>query len=415
MIAMDWVGRVIDGRYVVEALIGRGGMGVVLAARHKFTGARVAVKMVRSDLGLDREIESRFLAEARIPATIGHRSVVKTLDAGKTPDGELYLVMELLAGRSLRHEIMRGVGAPSVRRIGMELLDVLAAAHARGVVHRDVKPENVFLVEPDASVKLLVKGQPDPIRLAMPSATPYIEAFFARALERDPARRFASAAEMAVALARLPLAASAPDAPPASNPAATIAVTTRPARPPATQRERRGGTSPAKNPAADTAGRTAGPAASTPAAPPLAMGNWLDPDSGSSSTEARQSADTCAAGCKMLAGCRLGSTSCEADCAQNRTLHGCLQQAASDCTRFASCWFGSSCRVAPSGTHSCSEAMDCEARCRNDMSCICSCVAGLSAGHAVALLAYNGCALPCRDKDCILQRCAAQARRCRAE
>src|SRR5262245_36873886 len=93
MTAMDWAGRVIDGRYVVEALIGRGGMGVVLAARHKFTGARVALKMVRSDLGLDADIEARFLAEARMPATIGHRSVVQTIDAGKTPEGELYLVM----------------------------------------------------------------------------------------------------------------------------------------------------------------------------------------------------------------------------------------------------------------------------------------------------------------------------------
>src|SRR5262249_29042046 len=282
----DWVGRVIDGRYVVEALIGRGGMGVVLAARHKFTGAPRAVKMVRRGLGIDAEIEARFLAEARIPATIGHRSVVKTLDAGKTPEGELYLVMELLTGRSLRHDMKRGVGAPSVRRIGMELLDVLAAAHARGIGHRGVKPENVFLVEPDASVKLLdfgitkvlsggrsvlqltatgvllgtleymapeqladasgvdaradlwavsvilyemlagrrphrattveemfvalVKGQPDPIRFALPSATPDIEAFFARALAREPEQRFATAGEMAIALARLSLTASAP-------------------------------------------------------------------------------------------------------------------------------------------------------------------------------------------------------------
>src|SRR6185503_6411500 len=253
--------------------------------RHKFTGARVALKMVRGDLGLDAEIEARFLAEARMPATIGHRSVVKTLDAGKTAEGELYLVMELLAGRSLRHDLMRGVGAPSTRRIGMELLDVLAAAHARGIVHRDVKPENVFLVEPDASVKLLdfgitkvlagprsilprtaagvllgtieymapeqladargvdaradlwavsvvlyemiagrrphrattteemfvalVNGEPDPIRVALPSAPPEFDAFFARALARQPEHRFASAAEMAMALARLPLAASA--------------------------------------------------------------------------------------------------------------------------------------------------------------------------------------------------------------
>lgn len=97
---MDWVGRVIDGRYVVEGVVGSGGMGVVLAARHKFTSARVALKMVRKDLGLDPEISARFLAEARVPTAIDHRGVVKTLDAGKTPDDELYLVMELLAGRS---------------------------------------------------------------------------------------------------------------------------------------------------------------------------------------------------------------------------------------------------------------------------------------------------------------------------
>ncbi|HSN25593.1 MAG TPA: protein kinase, partial [Kofleriaceae bacterium] len=139
---MDWVGRVIDGRYVVDGVVGAGGMGVVLSARHKFTGARVALKMVRKDLGLDPEISARFLAEARVPATIDHRGVVKTLDAGQTPDGELYLVMELLAGRSLRAEMQAAPpGLAQIRKIGMELLDVLAAAHARGVIHRDIKPE----------------------------------------------------------------------------------------------------------------------------------------------------------------------------------------------------------------------------------------------------------------------------------
>src|SRR4051812_24741275 len=144
---MDWVGRLIDGRYVVDGVVGSGGMGVVLSARHKFTGARVALKMVRKDLGLDPAIEARFLAEARVPAAIDHRGVVKTLDAGKTPEGELYLVMELLAGRSLR-QVLESTppGLAGTRRIGMELLDVLAAAHARGVIHRDIKPENVMLV-----------------------------------------------------------------------------------------------------------------------------------------------------------------------------------------------------------------------------------------------------------------------------
>src|SRR5690242_3169271 len=151
---MEWAGRVIDGRYVVENVVGSGGMGVVLAARHKFTGARVAVKMVRKDLGIDPEIEARFLAEARVPEAIGHRGVVRTLDAGKTPEGELYLAMELLVGNSLRQQMQKGpLTLGAIRRIGMELLDVLAAAHARGVVHRDIKPENVFLVAPDGAVK----------------------------------------------------------------------------------------------------------------------------------------------------------------------------------------------------------------------------------------------------------------------
>src|SRR3569623_1394836 len=131
---MDWVGRVIDGRYVVDGVVGAGGMGVVLSARHKFTGARV-------------------------PAASDHRGVGKTLDAGQTPDGELYLVLELLVGRSLRAEIE--AAPPSlvqIRKIGMELLDVLAAAHARGVINRDIKPENIFIVQPDSQVKLLDFG-----------------------------------------------------------------------------------------------------------------------------------------------------------------------------------------------------------------------------------------------------------------
>ncbi len=300
---MDWVGRVIDGRYVVDGVVGAGGMGVVLSARHKFTGARVALKMVRKDLGLDPEISARFLAEARVPAAIDHRGVVKTLDAGQTPDGELYLVMELLVGRSLRAEMqVAPPGLAQVRKIGMELLDVLAAAHARGVIHRDIKPENIFISSgpevnsgPSTSaaggeVKLLdfgitklltsghsvlprtqagvmlgtaaymapeqladartvdaradlwavgitlyeliggrrpfrgatveellvqlVRGEPDPIRAAYPQATPDLEAFFARALAKDPQQRFASAGEMAQAFARLSLW------PPATTPAA---------------------------------------------------------------------------------------------------------------------------------------------------------------------------------------------------
>ena len=159
MVQPGWTGRIIDGRYAVESVIGAGGMGLVLKAHHKFTGAEVAVKVLKSDLALDPEIQMRFLAEARAPNTIGHPGIVNVIDAGKAPDGLLYLVMELLVGRPLRVAMARGeLTAPDARRVLLELLDALNAAHARGFVHRDLKPENVFLSGPAQQVKLLDFG-----------------------------------------------------------------------------------------------------------------------------------------------------------------------------------------------------------------------------------------------------------------
>ncbi|HEY1546238.1 MAG TPA: serine/threonine-protein kinase, partial [Kofleriaceae bacterium] len=153
-----WVGRVIDGRYAIEAVLGRGGMGVVLRARHKFTGSLVAVKMLHADLTRDPQIEARFLAEARASNAIDHPAIVKVLDAGRTRESELYLVMELLVGQPMRSAVSRRLGPPAIKRITLELLDPLGAAHARGFVHRDLKPENVFLADPDGAVKLLDFG-----------------------------------------------------------------------------------------------------------------------------------------------------------------------------------------------------------------------------------------------------------------
>jgi len=154
----EWVGRTLDGRYAVESILGQGGMGVVLRAQHKFTGAKVAVKMLHRELHLDPQLETRFLAEARASNQIGHPAIVQVLDAGRTPEGELYLVMELLTGQPMRDALKRRLPPIEVRRIARELLDALAAAHARGFVHRDLKPENVFLAAPNASVKLLDFG-----------------------------------------------------------------------------------------------------------------------------------------------------------------------------------------------------------------------------------------------------------------
>jgi serine/threonine protein kinase len=144
---------VLDGRYIVEGELGRGSMGVVLRARHRFTNTAVAIKMLRPHFAVDPEVQRRFLDEARVPSAIGHGGIVQVLDAGKTARGELYIVMELLHGRPLR-----AIALGDVQRIGLELLDALGAAHTCGIVHRDLKPENVFLCDPGGSVKLLDFG-----------------------------------------------------------------------------------------------------------------------------------------------------------------------------------------------------------------------------------------------------------------
>ncbi|MFT3694854.1 MAG: protein kinase [Kofleriaceae bacterium] len=164
--AEDWIGRVVDGRYVVDAVLGRGGMGVVLRAKHKFTGGTVALKLLHAELHMDPALEARFLAEARASNQIGHPAIVQVLDAGRTPDGVLYLVMEYLAGDSLRAVVHQKLAPGEIKRIGHVLLDALSAAHARGFVHRDLKPENVFITS-DGAVKLLDFG----IAKGMTSAT----------------------------------------------------------------------------------------------------------------------------------------------------------------------------------------------------------------------------------------------------
>jgi hypothetical protein len=154
-----WVGRSLDGRYVVESVLGVGGMGTVLRAKHQFTGVPVAIKVLRQELASDPEVQSRFLAEAQAPNAINHPAIVKVLDAGRTADGILYMAMELLVGRSLRVAVTRRDLPPDqIKRVMNELLTALGHAHARGFVHRDLKPDNVFLCAPNDEVKLLDFG-----------------------------------------------------------------------------------------------------------------------------------------------------------------------------------------------------------------------------------------------------------------
>ena len=141
------IGRSI-GNYKIVRVIGEGGMGTVYLAEHPMIGKRVAVKMLRPDLGTDPGLVSRFFQEARAVNEIRHPNIVDISDFGKTEDGIVYLVMELLEGRSLRDRLNAEGALPldEVVTICQQVCDALAAAHRVGIVHRDLKPDNIFLL-----------------------------------------------------------------------------------------------------------------------------------------------------------------------------------------------------------------------------------------------------------------------------
>ncbi len=149
------------GEFRVEARIGAGAMGVVFAAIHPLIGKRAAIKVLRQELCADPFSIERFIDEARVVNQIGHPNIVDVFAFGQLVDGRHYFVMEWLKGESLRTRIARaGMSRAEVCGIARPLARALMAAHAKGVVHRDLKPDNVFLVDVDgeATVKLLDFG-----------------------------------------------------------------------------------------------------------------------------------------------------------------------------------------------------------------------------------------------------------------
>ncbi len=156
-------GAVIAEKYVIERVIGRGGVGIIAAARHVTLRQLVALKFLRPEIENDPEVMQRFLREAQAAAQIRSEHVVRVMDAGSLADGTAFLVFEHLAGRDLA-AVLREDGplaiADAVDYV-TQACEAIGEAHALGIVHRDLKPANLFLTRaPDGApfVKVLDFG-----------------------------------------------------------------------------------------------------------------------------------------------------------------------------------------------------------------------------------------------------------------
>jgi serine/threonine-protein kinase len=152
-------GSVLDGRYRLEALIGRGGFGSVFRATQINIGRPVALKLLHREVLAHAEGIIRFRREAMMAQQLDHPHSVHLLDVGQTEDGQPFIVLELLRGRSLNHVLNeeQTLEPSRVRRIASQILMSLMEAHSLGIVHRDIKPENIFLVD--------AAGMPDYVKV----------------------------------------------------------------------------------------------------------------------------------------------------------------------------------------------------------------------------------------------------------
>jgi serine/threonine-protein kinase len=141
------IGTTLAGRYLIESAIGEGGMATVYRARHTLVDRPVAIKVMAKHLTKDASLRERFRREAKNSASLAHPNIIEILDTGETEDGTAFMVMELLNGASLGTIIeQQGAMAPAkVAELGLQIARGLARAHDFQVVHRDLKPDNIFL------------------------------------------------------------------------------------------------------------------------------------------------------------------------------------------------------------------------------------------------------------------------------
>ncbi len=141
-------GRVLNGLYQVEELIGEGGMGSVYAARHLHLQKRFAVKLFRNAQETSDSSLVRFRQEAIAASRIDHPHIIDVVNFDQTEDGTVFMVMELLEGKNLAEILFAGpIPVERTLRLVRQMGDALGAAHGRGIVHRDLKPENIFVVQ----------------------------------------------------------------------------------------------------------------------------------------------------------------------------------------------------------------------------------------------------------------------------
>ncbi|MFM2419216.1 MAG: hypothetical protein RL385_3939 [Pseudomonadota bacterium] len=192
------VGRVIADAYVIQELVGIGGMGRVYRAEQRALGRMVAVKVVHRHLLGDKDSVARFYTEARAASSLNHPNSVSIFDFGRTDDGMLYLVMEFLRGRDLARvaHAEAPLSFPRIVDLALGVLGALSEAHARGVVHRDLKPENIIIERPRSGGDLVkvvdfglakIRGvEPAEAARGLVAGTPdYMAPEQARALEVD--------------------------------------------------------------------------------------------------------------------------------------------------------------------------------------------------------------------------------------
>ena len=141
-------GQILEGKYKIVRELGRGAMGVVHEALHMALGRRVAVKTLLAETGPDPDLVARFEREARAASAIGHPHIVDVFDLGRTPEGVLFMAMELLDGKPLATLLRQTpcLPVPLALDLASQMLSGLAAAHRNGIVHRDLKPDNIFIL-----------------------------------------------------------------------------------------------------------------------------------------------------------------------------------------------------------------------------------------------------------------------------